>query len=325
MAPGRVCQRGPVGHVTPAGNRYPVRGRELLLPDPVLRDREQGGARTDRYPWLQQAHRCELDVLELVGDDVDGTREGGERLAVAELRHRHAIGDLGGRAVGLGSVDMAPESEPGRGQGGHAAELPRRPGMPITLPGPSAAVSTGLPGTLAHRLRLRAPPRVEPGCEVPVAGCKNGGCQQGRVRRPGAADRERADRDAAGHLHDRQQAVETTQRPALDRDAEHRQRGLGRDHSRQVSRSPGTRDDDLEPAAAGFAGVGRHPVRRAVRGHQPHLVVDCKFLENGRGVAHGRPVRLASHDQSDTGPRGRLLSHGVLRCVSRLPDLPLRQ
>ena len=51
--------------------------------------------------------------------------------------------------------------------------------------------------------------------------------------------------DALGHLHDGEQRILPRQRLRLHRHAEHRQRGLGRDHARQVGGTAGARDDRL--------------------------------------------------------------------------------
>ena len=63
------------------------------------------------------------DVLELVGDDVDGGGEVGERRLVVVGRDGARGGDGEGRALRIGAVDVAGEAELGRGHRQHAAEL----------------------------------------------------------------------------------------------------------------------------------------------------------------------------------------------------------
>ena len=68
------------------------------------------------------------------------------------------------------------------------------------------------------------------------------------VDRAGLADRQRPDRNAGGHLHDREQAIHALQRLAFDRHAEHWQPGHRRGHARQMRRAAGTGDHDLQAA-----------------------------------------------------------------------------
>ena len=71
----------------------------------------------------------------------------------------------------------------------------------------------------------------------------------------GVADRDRRDRDAARHLHDRQQRVEPVELRERHRHADHRQRRHRRGHARQVRGAAGARDD--HPQAAVGAPIGR--------------------------------------------------------------------
>ena len=123
--------------------------------------------------------------------------------------------------------------------------------------------------------------------------------QQRGVGRAGHADRQRGDRDAGGHLHDREQRVEPVQCLGLHRHAEHGQRGLGCAHARQVRSAAGARDDDLEATFARGGGVVEEEVRCAVRGDDAHLVRDAQTLEHLGGVFQGVPVGRGPHDDAN--------------------------
>ena len=96
---------------------------------------------------------------------------------------------------------------------------------------------------------------------------------------PDGADRDRRDRHAFRHLHDREQRVEAVERRALHRHADHRQHGLRRDHARQVRGAAGARDDHFEPARDRGRRVLGHPApacgaptRRGIRAATPNRV-----------------------------------------------------
>src|SRR5262245_9465858 len=59
------------------------------------------------------------------------------------------------------------------------------------------------------------------------------------------------------------------------------------------------RDEHLETARLGRAGILEQQIRRAVRGHHSHLVRHRQLLERLGGVAHGLPVRPGAHDDAD--------------------------
>ena len=63
------------------------------------------------------------DVLEFVGDDVDGGGEVGERRLVVIGRDGAAAATAKAGLGGIGAVDVAVEAELGGGHGQHAAEL----------------------------------------------------------------------------------------------------------------------------------------------------------------------------------------------------------
>src|SRR5262245_40955508 len=99
------------------------------------------------------------------------------------------------------------------------------PRMPIIEPGGSGlAAGIDVRRALRDGFRLRAPPIGEAFCERLVGGRKDRGGKEPGIGRAGLADRERPDRNARRHLHDRIKAVGAFQRARLDRDAKHRKR-----------------------------------------------------------------------------------------------------
>ena len=123
--------------------------------------------------------------------------------------------------------------------------------------------------------------------------------QQRRIGRARDADRQRADRNAGRHLHDRQQRIEAAQRLRLHRHAEHRQRGLRRRHARQMRRTAGAGDDDLQAACPCGRRVFEQQVGRAMRGDDAHFVRDAEALEHFGGGFEGLPVGGGPHDDAN--------------------------
>ena len=77
--------------------------------------------------------------------------------------------------------------------------------------------------------------------------------QQGSGEQRGIAstrgtDGKGGDRNAGGHLHDRQQRVETIERLRLHGHSEYRQRSLRCQHARQVGRTARAGDDGAQAA-----------------------------------------------------------------------------
>ena len=125
------------------------------------------------------------------------------------------------------------------------------------------------------------------------------------------ADRERRDRHALGHLHDRVQRIESAQVLAGHRHAEHRHRRLGRKHARQMRRPAGAGDDRRQPARLGLLREAEHVVGHAMRRHHPCLVTDAEFVEHLRGGTERVPVAGGAHEEGDEGSFH--FSHSVLR------------
>ena len=107
----------------PGRRRDADAGKERLLAQPVLADRQHRGRGEDRHAPGEPRQRLDRQVLELDRDHVDRAGEALERGGVVIGGDRRPVGDLGRRAVLLGRQDVAAIAEPGGGERGHAAEL----------------------------------------------------------------------------------------------------------------------------------------------------------------------------------------------------------
>ena len=127
------------------------------------------------------------------------------------------------------------------------------------------------PGAIIPGLRppIRSAPRARPRAARPSASSPvrehRGGEQRG-VDRARLADRQRSDRNAGGHLDDREEAIHALERLGFDRHSEHRKRGHRGGHPGQVRCAAGARDHELEPALLGRMGIFVKPLGRPVRG-----------------------------------------------------------
>ena len=149
---------------------------------------------------------------------------------------------------------------------------------------------------------LRAPFRpvgVERRPQRRVVVGEQGDGEQPGVRRPGVADGERGDRDAGGHLDDRQQRVLAVQVARRHGHAEHRHGGLRRQHPGQVGGPAGPGDDRLHAAIGCRFGEGEHLVGHAMGADDPRLVGDAEALEDLDGLVHRRPVARRAHHDGD--------------------------
>lgn len=126
--------------------------------------------------------------------------------------------------------------------------------------------------------------------------------QQPGVGGAGFADRQRADRDAARHLHDGVEAVHAAQRGALHRHAQHRHQGFRRQHARQVRRTAGTGDDHVKAVGGSLLGEAEQLVRRAVSGNDFDMEGDIELGQDFCGELHGGPVTFRSHYNCDFSP-----------------------
>src|SRR3954454_5586142 len=68
-----------------------------------------------------------------------------------------------------------------------------------------------------------------------------------------------------------------------------------------MRRPAGAGDDDLDARGPGALGEGEQPVRGAMRRHDALFADDAKRGQRFGGMAHGVPVRLATHDDGDGG------------------------
>jgi hypothetical protein len=188
-------------------------GHEGLFGQPILGRCERQGIGIERPQGRDDLGRPAGHILELVGDDVDGSGERVERCLVIVVGNRSAQRDVEGGTIGIRREDVRAQPEPGRRHRDHAPQLTAAQ-MPSVLPGVIGGLCSALVnGTLRHGAGLRGPPRIEPDGERRVAQGQNGCGQKRRVHGAGPADRERPNRDAGRHLNDREKAVLAGQSP----------------------------------------------------------------------------------------------------------------
>src|SRR5690242_19568043 len=131
-----------------------------------------------------------------------------------------------------------------------------------------------------------------------LQGQDRGGEQRG-VDRSGFTDRNRRDRNAARHLHDRQQRIDALQRARPDRNADDRQARFRRRHAGQVRSAAGAGDQHLETARDCAARVFVQQVGRAMRGNDAGFERNAELREGLGGVRHRGPVRTGPHNDAD--------------------------
>ena len=128
---------------------------------------------------------------------------------------------------------------------------------------------------------------------------ENRGGQQRRIDRAGFADGQSADRNAAGHLRDGQQRIESLQRFRLHRHAQNRQHGFRSGHARKMRRAACAGDDDFDAALFRAGGVFEQQIRSAMRGDHARFVrirrAPTKFWRR----APEFPSRRRAHDDAD--------------------------
>ena len=105
--------------------------------------------------------------------------------------------------------------------------------------------------------------------------------------------------NAGRHLHDRVQRIDPRQRLGFDGNPEHRKFRQRRRHARQMRRTSGAGDDDLEAGGLGAAGESEQPVRGPVGRDDALFALDSERSQRFGGMAHGLPVGLASHNDGD--------------------------
>ena len=171
--------------------------------------RSARGAWVDGNAVGEPLDRLDRDVLELVGDDVASVGEVSQHDAVVIVGARHGRGGLCGDALLVGREDVRVIAELGRGGREHAAELAAAEDADGRSGGEAASCqrlsgyrhSSGVGG---DGVGLCGAPGFEALGQRIVGRREDRGRQKASVDRAGLADRERADRDAAGHLDDRE-------------------------------------------------------------------------------------------------------------------------
>jgi len=82
---------------------------------------------------------------------------------------------------------------------------------------------------------------------------------------------------------------------------QHRQCGLGGDHTRQVSGATGSGDDGAQAALAGSGGILEQQIRGAMGRDHLRLVGHAVLLEDAGGSLQHGPVGVGAHYQADQG------------------------
>ena len=138
--------------------------------------------------------------------------------------------------------------------------------------------------------------RVQFGAQQRVVNRQHGHGKQGRIDGTGIANGKRGHRHAFGHLHHTVQRIDAIEVFAGHRHPQHRHRGFGRQHARQVCCTPRSGNDRFEAPASGLFGVGKHVVRHAVGRNHLRLMRNAEVLENLHRVLQGVPVRPGTHE-----------------------------
>src|SRR5690606_14550357 len=112
-----------IGYGGESRHRDPVQGEESLFGQPVLGYREGIGAWSERLPPGEEAGGIGRDILELVGHDIDGGGETGERRLVVIGGDRPVRRDVESRTLRVRIVDVGSYPETRRGERQHAAQL----------------------------------------------------------------------------------------------------------------------------------------------------------------------------------------------------------
>ena len=117
------------------------------------------------------------------------------------------------------------------------------------------------------------------------------------------ADGQRGDRNPLGHLDNGEQGIDALQAGGRHGHRQHRQDRLGGDHSRQMRRTAGSGNDDLQSPRLGLLGILKKPVGGAVCRNDPRFVGDGELPQQVNARKKDFVVALASHDHAN-GRRG---------------------
>ena len=107
---------------------------------------------------------------------------------------------------------------------------------------------------LEHRPGLHFAVADEAGANVFMVQRQNLGGQERGVL--GSPDRHRSDGDAARHLDDRKQGVESAELLGRNGHADDRHMRLRRQHAGEMGGASGSRDDNLHPPVGSLFGIG---------------------------------------------------------------------
>ena len=118
--------------------------------------------------------------------------------------------------------------------------------------------------------------------------------------------------------------VHAVERPAFDRNADDRKRGMRGEHAGQVRGAAGGCNDDFQPAARRLRGVARRSPGGPMRRDDVDRAGHAEITEGVDSRFQQRPVRVAAHDNPHGGPGGFCLHDVSLRVTSRKLQVYIR-
>jgi len=128
------------------------------------------------------------------------------------------------------------------------------------------------------------------------------------------ADWESCDGNSGGHLGDGEEGVDSAEGFAGDGDAQDGKGCEGGGHSRKVSGTSGSGDDEAEAAFLSGAGVRHETEGCAVGANNADFGGDACSAEKRVGRLKGGPIGPTSHDNTDE--RAGALQEDETKCLS---------
>jgi hypothetical protein len=128
------------------------------------------------------------------------------------------------------------------------------------------------------------------------------------------ADWESCDGNSGGHLGDGEEGVDSAEGFAGDGDAQDGKGCEGGGHSRKVSGTSCSGDDEAEAAFLGGSGVGHKAKWSAVGADDADFARDTGSAEKRVGRLKGGPIGPTSHDNTDE--RTGALQEDETKCLS---------
>ncbi len=121
----------------------------------------------------------------------------------------------------------------------------------------------------------------------------------GGVLRPRTPDRDRGDRHAGRHLHDRIERIGAPERSAIQRNPDHRASGQRGQHAGQVGGQPGRTDEEQHAGRLGLGDVGMERIGLAVSADDRGLPGDAVVVEHVEAALQGGQIGAGAADHGD--------------------------